>query len=419
MGCFANPVKWTVAPAVIPSAAPLAGVRVLDIGHIVAGPYASRLLADLGADVVKIESRTRTEGLGRTRLPEGYKGRRDRSPHMLMVNRNKRSITLDLKNASGMAIAIRLAAVADVLIENFSAGTMDRLGLGYNNLRAKNPGLIFLSASGYGHDGPRREWTSMNLNLQAYSGLMMTTGAEEDPPTTVSASLNDYLGALHGCVAVLNALLERKVTGHGANLDLSQFECSVASLGALLLASSVNNVAPPRMGNRSEDVAPQGCYRCLGNDQWCVISVRTDEQWNTLLTLLHESPELRQARFASLQGRLANHDEIDAAIERWTVQLPNVEVERRLKLVGIPAERMRRPRDILADPASQRVFEAIEDPPGHWPLMPKLPIDFSQSSRIELARAPRVGEHTSAILQEWLGLSMQQCEELEREGALV
>jgi benzylsuccinate CoA-transferase BbsF subunit len=399
--------------------APLAGVRVLDIGHIVAGPYASRLLADLGADVVKVESRSRIEGLGRTHLAPGYTGRRDRSPHMLMINRNKRSITLDLKSPSGAAIAVRLGGVADVLIENFSAGTMDRLGLGYDHLRATNPGLIYLSASGYGHAGPRRDWTSMNLNLQAYSGLMMTTGAEDDPPTTVSASLNDYLGALHGCVAVLHALLEKKVTGEGAHLDLSQFECSVASLGALLLASSVNNVAPPRMGNRSEDAAPQGCYRCLGNDEWCVISIQNDEQWQAFVELLPESTHVRDARFATLAGRQAHHDEIDAAIERWTVDHPSVEVECRLKQAGIPAERMRRTQDILADPDSARVFEAIEDPPGHWPLMPKLPIAFSQSPVAEVSRSPHIGEHTSAILQEWLGLTTREVEQLENEGALV
>ena len=400
-------------------AAPLAGVRVLDIGHIVAGPYTSRLLADLGADVVKIESRSRREGLGRTRLPAGYKGRRDRSPHMLMINRNKRSVTIDLKSPSGVAIASRLGAVADVLIENFSAGVMDRLGLGYESLRASNPGLIYLSASGYGHNGPRRDWTSMNLNLQAYSGLMMTTGAEGDPPTTVSASLNDYLGALHGCVAVLNALYERKVTGHGANLDLSQFECSIASLGALLMASSVNKVVPPRMGNRSEDAAPQGCYRCLGDDQWCAVSVRNDEQWKALVALLRAYPELRDARFACLEGRLAHHDDIDAAIERWTVQLPDVEVEERLTLAGIPARRMRRTKDILADPQIERVFAPIEDPPGHWPLMPKLPIEFSRSPVTEVSRSPHIGEHTSVILQEWLGLSTTQVADLDNEGALV
>src|SRR5205823_7567886 len=141
--------------------------------------------------------------------------------------RGKRSAAIDLKTPAGRDAAVRLAVAADVLVENFSADALARLQLDYAHLQPLNPRLIYVSMSGYGHDGPRRAWTSMNLNLQAYSGLMMATGAEDDPPTTVTASLNDFLGAVHGAVAVLNALLERTATGLGANLDLSQFECSV------------------------------------------------------------------------------------------------------------------------------------------------------------------------------------------------
>ncbi len=193
----------------------------------------------------------------------------------------------------------------------------------------------------------------------------------------------------------------------------------MASLGALLMASSVKQLVPPRMGNRSEDAAPQGCYRCLGDDQWCAVSVRTDEQWQALVALLPGYLEPPDERFACLQGRLAHHDAIDAAIERWTVQLPDVEVEKKLTQAGVPAQRMRRAKDFLADPESQRVFESIEDPPGHWPLMPKLPIAYSRSRVTQLSRSPHIGEHTSDILQEWLGLSTTQVAELENEGALV
>ncbi|MBV9120109.1 MAG: CoA transferase, partial [Chloroflexi bacterium] len=299
-------------------AAPLARVRVLDFGHILAGPYCARLLADLGADVLKIESRSRAEGMGRTRLGESYRGRRDRSPHMLMTNRDKRSVTLDLKTSAGRELATRLIGAADVLVENFSAGTMDKLGLGQDAMRAANPRLIYLSLSGYGHHGPRRDWTSMNLNLQAYSGMMMTTGAEDDPPTTLAASWNDYLGALHGCAGILNALLERKTTGQGMYLDMSQFECSVAALAPLVLASAVQRTPPPRTANRSRTAAPQGVYRCAEKDQWCVISVKDDVQWRALAGVLEDIPELTQERFSSLAGRVAHHDELDRLIEKWT-----------------------------------------------------------------------------------------------------
>ena len=391
---------------------PLQGVRVLDFGHILAGPYCARLLADLGAEVVKIESRRRVEGLGRTRLGPEWQGRRDRSPHMLMVNRNKRSVTIDLKTPAGVDTAKRLAAVADVLVENFSAGAMDRLGLGWHDLQPANPRLVYLSLSGYGHQGPRREWTSMNLNLQAYSGLMMATGAEGDPPTTIAASWNDYLGALHGCIAVLNALVERQTNGAGAHLDLSQFECSVASLGPLLLASQASRSAPPRLGNRSETAAPQGCYRCAGNDEWCAISVQTDQQWQSLAAAL----ELAEPRFATLASRLQAQDQLDALIEKWTSQRAPSEVEGRLQAIGVPAERVRRSRDLLADPASSRLFPALEDPPGQRQLMSTLPFNFGCAP---LAPSPHVGEHTTSILEEWLGLSTAEIEQLDAAEALV
>jgi benzylsuccinate CoA-transferase BbsF subunit len=302
---------------------------------------------------------------------------------------------------------------------NFSAGAMDRLGLGYEDLRPHHPGLIYLSASGYGQQGPRSAWTSMNMNLQAYSGSMLTTGAEDDPPTTVSASLNDYLGALHGCVAVLNALAERKATGLGAYLDMFQFECSVAALGGLVLAASVNKALPPRMGNRAANVAPQGCYPCAGSDEWCAISVQTDDQWRALVSLLSDVSALADPRFSTLEGRLQCHDEIDALIEGWTRQRPNHEVDARLKEAGIPAERMRRTRDILEDPATGRFFQPIEDPSGYFPVMSRLPFTFSQTSVADMIRAPHVGEHTCEVLQDWLGLTESELTKLETEGALA
>lgn len=398
---------------------PLSGIRVLDFGHIIAGPYCARLLADLGADVVKVESATHPEGMGHSHLGPAYTGRRDRSPDMLLVNRNKRSIALNLKAARGTEIASRLVATADVLIENYSAGVMNRLGLGYENLRKLNPGLIYLSMSGYGHAGPRRDWTSMNLNLQAYSGLMMRTGREGDPPMTIVASWNDYIGSLHGCVAILGALSERKVTGLGANLDLAQFECSVASLGPLLLAGSVNKSVPPRMGNRSTEVAPQGCYRCAGADEWCAISVQNDEQWQALAALIPEAPQLRDARYANVDGRLAGHDEIDAMINRWSVQLPKGEVEARVKGAGIPAERMRRTQEVLDDAECGRVFRTIDDPPGGPLTVAKLPLTFSRSCLAESAPSPQIGQHTAAVLRDWLALSSDEVRDLEAEGALV
>ncbi len=253
------PRQAVASPAASAARPPLAGVRVLDFTHVLAGPFTTRLLADFGAEVLRVESRKHPDHPWKCSFDDG---RIDRPAAYLITNRNKRSIAIDLKHPRGGELAVQLAGAADVVIENFSAGVMERLGLGAERLCAANPRLIYVSMSGYGHSGPRRDWTSMNSNLQGYSGLLLANGAADDPPLPIANSWNDYIAALHACLAILQALAERATTGEGRYLDLSQFECSVASLGGLLLASAVTGCAPPRLGNRSTGAAPQGCYRC-------------------------------------------------------------------------------------------------------------------------------------------------------------
>ena len=397
---------------------PLTGLRVLDFGQILAGPFSTRLLADLGADVVKVETATRPERMGARVADPDFKGRQDRPASYLRINRNKRSITIDLKTEGGLSLAKRLASVTDVLLENFSAGVMGRLGLDYESLEPLNPGIIYVSMSGYGHEGPRRDWTSMNMNLQAYSGLMLVTGEEGDQPTSISNSWNDYIGGLHACFGVLHALSERAHTGVGRNLDLAQFECSVATLGPLLLASAVNGTVPPRLGNRSTSAAPQGCYRCAGEDEWCTISVRSDEEWQALVGAMGSPAWAKDDRFETSLGRLRHHDEIDGHLEAWTSGLANTEVETRLKAVGVPAERMRRIKDLVDSPDSGHVFHQTEDPPG-WPeLMTGVPFAFERSAVAPLKPAPGLGEHTHEVLGEWLDMPASEIGALEEDGAL-
>src|SRR5689334_18899005 len=212
----ANPAPMTSGAA--GAGPPLTGVRVLAFTHVLAGPFCARLLADLGADVVMVETRGRQDRTGATRADSAYGGRRDRTLSGLNTNRGKRSAAINLKTPAGREAAVRLALAADVLVENFSADALARLELDYAHLQPLNPRLIYVSMSGYGHDGPRRSWTSMNLNLQAYSGLMLATGREGEPPTTISNSWNDYIGGLHACFAVLDALAARVRTGQGCHL---------------------------------------------------------------------------------------------------------------------------------------------------------------------------------------------------------
>ncbi len=397
------------------TAAPLAGVRVLDFTHVLAGPFCTRLLADLGADVVRVESSKHPDHP----WPSAHIGTDGRHASYLNTNRNKRSIAIDLKHPRGQQTAVELAARADVVVENFSAGVMDRLGLGYETLRSRNQGIIAVSMSGYGHDGPRRGWTSMNMNLQGYSGLMTVTGAEGDPPTAISNSWNDYIGGLHACVAIVQALDERGLSGIGTRLDLSQFECSVAMIAPLLLASAVTGRNPPRMGNRSARFAPQGVYRCAGTDNWCAVSVRTEDQWRSLGQIIGKDGWATLERFATVAGRQQWHDEIDEQLNEWTRPLSNLAVEQILKAGAIRAERVRRINDLLGQPDGATIFRSMAEPRVGTMLTTGLPFRFSTGSFPAPSPAPALGQHSDEVLRDWLGLGQEEIKSLDDQGALT
>jgi len=383
---------------------PVAGLKVLDFTHVFAGPFCTRTLADLGADIVHVESRQRDPG------------DRHRAAY---AHRNKRSISLDLKNEAGHAVATRLAMAADVIVENFSSSVMRRLKLDYDTLSVEHPRLIYISLSGYGHTGPRNAWTSMNMNLQAYTGLMMTTGSEGDPPTSISNSWNDYMGGLHGVMAILRALSERAVSGCGRNIDLSQFECSVATLGPLLMASAVSGRPPKRAGNRSSSAAPQGVYPCTGEDEWCTLRIETGAQWRALATLIG-APELaNDKRLASAVGRMRHHDELDARIGAWTRQRSKFEAEELLQRAGVPAERMRRVAEIVESPDCGEVYKPVPSDRPRPVLACSLPFTFSRSTVAAVTPSCRLGEHTEEVLHDWLGIDDAEIAALERRGGFV
>jgi len=399
--------------------APLRGVKVLDFTHVLAGPFCSRLLADFGADVVRVESNKHPDRWGKGIKKPGFESKQDRQASYLNTNRSKRSICIDLKNSTGRDLAARLAAVADVVLENFSAGVMERLKLDYETLQPLNPRLIHTSMSGYGHNGPRCDWTSMNFNLQGYSGLMMLTGSESDPPIGISNSWNDYIGGLHACFAIVQALEMRSKTGLGCRLDVSQFECSVATLGAMLLYSAATAKSPVRLGNRSRRSAPQGVYRCAGDDAWCAISVQNDEHWRALVEVMGDRRWGSEPRFMTALGRVRCHDEIDEHIRQWTAKLANTEVERRLKEAGVVAERMRRIQEVVDSSDAAGIFKVMEEPRIGSMCITWLPFEFSSGPWLPPQPAPSLGQHTSEVLRGWLNLSELQIQELEAQKALV
>lgn len=395
-------------------AAPLAGVRVLDFTHVLAGPFCTRLLADLGADVVRVESSKHPDHPWQST----FISEDGRHASYLNTNRSKRSIAIDLKNQTGQQLAARLAAAADIVIENFSADVMDRLKLGYETLSQKNPRLIYVSMSGYGHDGPRRDWTSMNMNLQGYSGLMTVSGAEGDPPTAISNSWNDYIGGLHACFTILQAIDARGENGKGRRIDLSQFECSAAMIGSLLLSSAVDGKVPARRGNRSDRSAPQGVYPCAGRDEWCALSVQTTDQWQALATLIGQPNWAMDSRFENLAARLREHDLIDQAITAWTKQFTAAEAEAQLRAAGISAARVRRINDVVEGADGATAFVRAPERRVGSMLTTKLPFTLSFVDLPAPRSAPSLGEHSAAVLRDWLEAPAAEIHQLERSGVL-
>ena len=249
---------------------------------------------------------------------------------------------------------------------------------------------------------------------------MLVTGAEGDPPTSVSNSWNDFIGGLHAAFAVLQVLVERKRDGRGRYLDLAQAECSVATLGPLVLSSSVNREDPPRVGNRSSSIAPQGCYPCAGEDEWCTISVQTDEQWAALTRTMRNAAMGADPRFASVVGRLHLHDEIDEQISAWTGNLSKEDVQARLTAAGIPAERVRRAEDVVNSEDAGLVFSPLLIPDATKPdLAAGLPFSLGTSETPAPQPPAPFGYHTREVLAEWIGLTDAEIDELDAAGALV
>lgn len=396
------------------SAQPLAGVRVLDFTHVLAGPACARVLVDLGADVLRIEGSSRPASPWRA-SDEPALGR---SLPYLLIHRGKRAMTIDLKSEAGVELARRLGDVADVVVENFSAGVMSKLGICYEQLSAKNPRLIFLSMSGYGHDGPRRGWRSMNANLQAYSGMMTATGIGDEPPVSVTNSWMDYIGALHGAFAIVDALGKRAKSGVGRYIDLAQFEAGVSTLGPTLLAGIADRRNPGRLGNRSPSAAPQGVYRCNGTDNWCVISVESDEQWPSFVAAIGSPEWAVGPRFVTLAGRQAGHDKLDMHIEGWTATRSAVDVERLLRAAGVTAQHMVRVDEILEEVGKDGPFHFEQGPRGPV-LHTGLPFSFVPREPKRFGGAPTQGEHNQSAVAEWLGLDRAAIANYEAKGAFA
>ncbi len=430
----------------------LSGIRVLEFGYAWAGPLVGRMLGDLGADVIKVEQDSARGGhlpddpdlraalddwrrgeavepaLRASVFPEGEPEPDpwNRAGIFNKLNRNKRSLCADLKTPSGKRIWRRLVEESDVIVDNFSPRGVKSLGIDYETVSAWNPQIISVSCTGYGHTGPFRQRVSYGPVLEAHSGAASATGYANGGPMKMGHAFPDPIGGLHGAFAVLAALWEREETGQGCFVDLSQLQTYAGISGDLLLETSVHGQAPAR-GNRSRGAALQGVYRCRDEspdaresmDMWIAITIEDDDAWQRFKQVIGDS-RLNDARYASVEGRFAEHDELDRIIEDWTQPQDRFQLAGRLQAAAVTALPALTNGDLMqSEHLRDRGFIVEWNQPGVGVYeYGGFPIQFSDRERPEMRPSPALGGDNRTICEE-LGFSAAEIDSFIADGTLV
>jgi len=395
---------------------PLSGIRVADLTHMVAGPYGTLQLAYFGAEVIKVESMARPDTW---RIREGNKDVEQSRP-FADHNRNKLSITINLKSPRGRDVAYRLIRISDVVIENFSAGVVDRLGLHYETLKHIKPDVIMVSMQGLGSTGPRKNYVSWGPSLMSYSGLsFLWNEPEAETPIGSQTAYPDYVVSLHMAYAVMAALHYRRRTGKGQYIDISQAEVTASLIGVPMLDYLVNQRVATSLGNGNLTRSPHGCYRCKGQDQWCVISVCDENEWSAFCALIGNPSLAVHPKFDTLLKRLKNRKELDRMIEQWTAQLTPKEVMEKLQGVGISAGIVHNGASLSEDiHLSDRGFIGVHEHPRQGQLnLPGVVATLSKTPGKIVRHAPLLGQDNEYVFRHLLGLTEDEIEELRASGA--
>jgi crotonobetainyl-CoA:carnitine CoA-transferase CaiB-like acyl-CoA transferase len=396
---------------------PLHGVRVIDLSMGWAGPLAARHLVDMGAEVIKIESCERFDWWRGWEATQEWidSNAAEQSASFNTVNRNKLDVTLDLMSADGKDLLKRLVAIADVVVENYSAGVLPKLGLGYEALKAVNPELVMLSMPAFGTTGPWSAYRAYGSTVEHASGLPHLNGEADWPPAMVHVAYGDAVGGLNGAAALLTALRHRRRTGEGQYLDLSQSE-GLFPLGIHgILHQSVIGRPPVRTGNRSLECAPHGVYPARGEDQWVVIQVLTEPQWRALRGIVAGLDA-----FGDVPDRLARRDELDRVVAAWTQPRGAAEIMHELQANGVPAAAVYSALDVLADPhlAARGQWQMIERAYVGRQPNPVAPYRVGDAPYAIEAPAPTLGQHNRRVLGELLGLTDAELARLTRAGVI-
>ena len=403
---------------------PLKGLRIIDLTMGWAGPTATRQMGDLGADVIKVES---------CQYPDWFRGTDPRPPYhaertyekgywFQMMNRNKRGITLDLTSEAGLSLLKRLLADADAVIDNYAADVLPRLGLDAATMLKLNPRLVVVTMPAFGMSGAWSGCRAYGSTLEQACGLPSVTGREDDPPTMLHAALGDPVGGVSAAAALMLGFMHQNNTGEGQHIDLAQVECMLPMVAPSIVEQSATGSLGPRIGNRHPVFTPNGCFPCLGEDQWITLAVRSDAEWQALCAVMHRPDLAADPALLTATGRREHEDRIEVAVRHWTATVRPDLAMVTLQDAGIPAGVARLPMDLPGDPHLMQV--------GHWQpavrpfmgphLLPSVAYREGCSAlpyKIEQV-APTLGQHNSEILGGMLGLSAGEIEQLGAAGII-
>jgi len=411
-------VERKTSPA---STLPLAGVRVLDLSQVWAGPSCTSILASLGADVIKVEGLVRGD-VSHIILYSDEDVDEDPwsgGPYYFSHNAGKRGIALNLLDERGITLFKRLLAACDVLIESFSPRVMRNFGLDYEALTTVKDDLIMVSMSGYGQSGPYSDYTAYGMGLEHAAGFTSLTGYLDGPPLRTSVSFSDPLSGAVAAGAILLALRHRQQVGRGQYIDVSQHEATIPLLGAALMEYQMTGRICGRIGNRSAVAVPQGCYRCRGDDEWLVISIDGEQEWGSFCTAVGHDEWRRDARFSTRAARRENHDAFDELIGGWTREQDSMEAFHFLQKAGVKAAPVLNGKQMLLDPhlRERRHFDLLDHGRLGPRLIPRhLVAKFDRMDARPHKAAPALGEHNSQVLRELAGISQEELTELEAAG---
>ena len=403
----------------------LDGVRIPDFSRIWAGPHCTKLLADMGAEVIKVESARNWDPhrmiVGSGNLPDSDPGSDpwNRSGWFNTLHMSKYGITCEIRHPDGKAALEELVSISDVVVENYRAGLMARRGFDYATLRRVRPDIIVLSMPAFGNTGPWKDFIQYGIGQEQLGGISSMNGyLNEDAPVKSGVNFGDPISGAHAAGAVLSALWHRRRTGRGTFIDSSQLESSLSVSGEHILGWQMDGAEPQNRGNRHPSMAPHGAYRCLGEDRWITIAVSSDDEWKRLCGAMGKPGLATDSRFADMLSRSRNQRELDETISAWTGNRDAHELADTLQENGIAASPVMRGEDIFNDPHYQErgLLELVDHPSTGPYFLPGIAFKLSETPGVVRGPSPRLGEHNGFVFREILGMSSAEIATLDDNG---